>query len=200
MLLAARGTVQLAEGRNKDALSDFTACGAAPAFEHMASPAVLHWRAMAAFAATGCGRPDLAGSLADGERQAAKQYATPAGLGYALYVKAMVAGRGGTLTLLPDAVHLLEVAGARVELATACPELGRAWLAAGDFAKAAVHLSRAAELSRQIGDRRSAVEIGLELRKVTDAPIAESSLPRNTVSPARPMRASATRRSRRGSG
>lgn len=177
LLLAARGTVRLAEGRGQGALSDFLACGNVPAFEHRAFPAVLHWRAMAAFAAVGCGRPDLASSLADDEHRTAKHYGAPAGLGYALYVKAMVADRGDSLALLSDAIQLLEVAGARVELVAVRLEFGRALMAAGEVARAAGQLSRAAELSRQIGDRRTTDEIGLELRKVSDTPAREALSP-----------------------
>ncbi|RSN19318.1 hypothetical protein DMC61_39850 [Amycolatopsis sp. WAC 04169] len=177
LLLAARGTIRLAEGRGQGALSDFLACGNVPAFEHMALPTVLHWRAMAAFAAIGCGRPDLASSLADDEHRTAKHYGTPAGLGYALYVKAMVADRGESLALLSDAVYLLEVAGARVELVAVRLAFGRELMAVGELSRAADQLSLAAELSRQIGDRRTTEKIGLELSRLGETPT------RGTLSP-----------------
>ncbi|OXM53225.1 hypothetical protein CFP71_22155 [Amycolatopsis thailandensis] len=177
LLLAARGTVRLAEGRYQQALNDFVTCGETHAFEHMASQAVLHWRAMAAFAAAGCGRPDLARSLAEGEYEAAKHCGAPAGVGYALYVKAMVAGQGQEVALLGDAVQLLEVAGARVELATVCLEFGRALDAAGDAPRAAGQFSLATELAHEIGNRRLAGEVAVEQRKVDNAP------PRKSLSP-----------------
>ncbi|WP_158634311.1 helix-turn-helix transcriptional regulator [Amycolatopsis sp. WAC 04197] len=177
LLLAARGTVRLAEARHQEALADFLACGETHAFEHMASQAVLHWRALAAFAAAGCGRPDLAHSLAEGEHEAAKHCGAPAGVGYALYVKAMVSGQDQKVALLTDAVQLLDVAGARVELATVCLEFGRALLAGGEPGPAATQLTRAAELAGEIGNRRLIAEIALEQGKVHDAP------PRKSLSP-----------------
>ncbi|UOZ06968.1 helix-turn-helix transcriptional regulator [Amycolatopsis sp. WQ 127309] len=181
LLLAARGTVRLAERRFAEALADFTGCGDAHAADHMPNQAVLHWRAMAAFAAQGAGRPDLARALAEGEHEAAMRCAAPAGVGYALYARGMVAGRPkDALLMLTDAVNLLEVAGARVELATVCLELGRRLVAAGDLELAEPQLERAAELARQIGNKSLVTEIEEELRNAGTAPSRASLTPQET--------------------
>ncbi|MFI7123152.1 helix-turn-helix transcriptional regulator [Amycolatopsis sp. NPDC049868] len=154
LFLAARGTVHLAAGRFRGAIEDFLSCVRLPVTEMMAHSAVMRRRGLAALAAAGAGgRERLVATLAAQEEEAALAWGSPAYVGWALYVRAMVEQPTGTTRLLDDAIDLLDIARSRAGLASACYELGSRLAASGDETAAKEKLERAGRLARQIGNR-----------------------------------------------
>ncbi|QKV74020.1 helix-turn-helix transcriptional regulator [Amycolatopsis sp. Hca4] len=169
LLLAARGAAHLAAGRFPEAARDYVDCLRFPAAELSAHFAVLHRRGLAALAAVAAGNVASATALAAEEHEVALAWGSPAYVGWALYVRAVVDGSTATTALLDDAIDLLEFARSRVVLAAAGWERGRRSLAAGDHAAAKREFDRAGEWARQIGNGSLAAKAQAALEDLAHA-------------------------------
>ncbi|WP_410604733.1 helix-turn-helix transcriptional regulator [Amycolatopsis sp. lyj-90] len=153
LLLATRGAVHLAAGRFSDAFEDLSRCARLPKSEASAHVAVPRCRGLAALAASGAGRDQVAEEAAKAEHDAALAWGAPAYVGWALYVRAMVED-GEATTSLEDAIDLLDVAHSPIALAAACYELGVRLARNGDHLAAKGRLERAGGLARRMGNRK----------------------------------------------
>ncbi|MDQ7810905.1 helix-turn-helix transcriptional regulator [Amycolatopsis sp. A133] len=169
LLLAARGSAHLVAGRFPEAARDYADCLPLPAAELSAHFAVLHRRGLAALAAASAGDAERAAALAAQEHEAALAWGSPAYVGWALYVRAVVDGSEATTALLDDAIDLLELARSRVVLAAAGYERGRRSVAAGDHAAAKREFDRAGEWARQIGNGRLTANVRAALAELAHA-------------------------------
>lgn len=164
LFLAARGSVHLAAGRSHEATEDFLSCIRLPTTEMEVLSAVMRRRGLAALAANADGRRRLASTLVAQEEEAALAWGSPAYVGWALYVRALVQPVEAATSLLDDAIDLLDVARSGAGLASACYELGSRLAASGDEAAAKEKLERASRLARQIGNETLAEKADTGLR------------------------------------
>ncbi|THA26318.1 helix-turn-helix transcriptional regulator [Streptomyces sp. RKND-216] len=148
--LQARGHFYLATDRLQAALDDFRYCGELMTSWGIDAPAFLPWR------------NDLAEvHLRMGDKQTARRYAEEQlaldgsrrgrAHGTALRLLAATSGVRDRLRLLQESVEVLQARGARLQLAQALHDLGRAHQAAGEVGKARMISRRAARLARECG-------------------------------------------------
>ncbi|GAB3733779.1 hypothetical protein GCM10027598_58690 [Amycolatopsis oliviviridis] len=159
LLLAARGTAHLSAGRYREAAADLLRCLELPAADLMGHPAVMRRRVLAALAAKGLGRLRLATTLAEQEEKAALTWGSPAAVGSALYVRAIVDDSERAIGMLTDAIELLEVSRTRVGLAVARYELGTRLAAMGDLIAAKEQFKQARRAALQIGSDKLAEKL-----------------------------------------
>lgn len=170
MLLAARGLVHLVAHRFDKAAQDCLECLRFPVGEFAVHFALRHCRGLAAMAiAQAGGDESAAAELAAQELDAALAWGSPADVGWALYVRAVVDGSPATCDLLSDAIDLLEVANSRVLLAAASYELGARSFGTKDYALVRHEFERAARWARQLGNIPFAVRMETALDKVARA-------------------------------
>jgi DNA-binding CsgD family transcriptional regulator len=130
----ARARLDLAEGRPAAALEAATVAGGLLERHHgIDHPVLLPWRTTAALAARQLGMSERARELADDAITRARAVNVAQAVGSALRVAGVVAGRGGDVELLTEAVGILrstpavpEYARALVDLGTALHHAGRA--------------------------------------------------------------------------
>lgn len=166
MLLSARAAVHVAAGRPQAGLRDYLAADRVFAGQGVTNPAVLPWPTQVALAARAAGDGELAVRLARRDYAAARRWGEPRALGMAMTALAVVeedseavARASGEMAepgadvvaRLDEAVELLELGRARVELAVAHREAGRRLAAQGDLAGARLRLGRARELAGETG-------------------------------------------------
>ncbi|MFJ9746587.1 LuxR C-terminal-related transcriptional regulator [Streptomyces chartreusis] len=147
-VLAARGALHMATGRFQHALDDFIFSGRVLTARGVANPAVVPWRSRAAFAALATRRHDLARALATDELTAARTWGSPRGIGLALHAVAMAARDDTSVTLLEEAVELLDLAHARGELVHALHDLAVLHSERGDSGAARSRLEAATAVAR----------------------------------------------------
>lgn len=148
--LRARGHFYLATDRLPAALEDFRYCAELMTRWGIDAPSFIPWR------------NDLAEvHLRLGDTQAARRYAEEQvalegtrrtrAYGAALRVLAATSPSRERLPLLQESVEVLQACGARIQLARALHDLGRAHQAAGEVGKARMISRRAARLTRECG-------------------------------------------------
>jgi DNA-binding CsgD family transcriptional regulator len=115
------------------------------------NPAFIPWRSQAALALLTLDRRDEALGLADDEVELARQWGAPRALGRAIRVAGLVEGGAAGLTLLRDAVDILEGSLARLEQARALIDLGAATRRANRRSEAREFLRRGLELATVCG-------------------------------------------------
>ncbi|GAA4547977.1 LuxR C-terminal-related transcriptional regulator [Amycolatopsis samaneae] len=169
-LLCARGTLSLAAGDFRTALTEFLRCGRQMLARGMTGPARSAWRRGAARCAHALADRELAAGLAQREHGAALTWGEPRAVGQALAVLAVVAAEGRESELLSEAAELLEVAGAGFEAGETRYELGRRFLEKGEPAFAREQFVRAAEQFRGIGNRDGARRAGEALAGLGEPP------------------------------
>lgn len=162
--LESRARLLTLQGRIPEALEMMLAAGRRFEAHGGQNPAVVAWRSGAATALWRLGRSDEARALATEEVQLAECWGAPRALGRALRVSGLVHGDEKGLSLLREAVDVLESSPARLEYAKALVELGAALRRCGERNEARRHLRRGVELA-QICGTEPLVEHGLaELR------------------------------------
>jgi DNA-binding CsgD family transcriptional regulator len=183
--LMSRGRLRAAQERHAEALQDFLACGERCELLGIVL-ALYHWRSAAANAHASLGHTDEARRLAREEVEIARAFGRPRALGVALRCAGLVeilaeagdglargdieghaAGAAGGesrgLTLLAEAVTVLESSQAPVELARTITDFGAALRRAGQRGEARAQLERALDLAHRCGARRIAGRARSEL-------------------------------------
>lgn len=151
-VLAARGSLALAEGAPAAARVDLEAAG-----RHLAEryridhPAVLPWRSMAALATARLGRAAEAVALAQEELDLARKVGLPGPLGRALRVAALVSGGPDAPVLLEEAIAVLRPSQAALAHAHALVELGTALRRSGRPAASREPLGEGLHLAESFG-------------------------------------------------
>jgi DNA-binding CsgD family transcriptional regulator len=143
-LLLLRGDHALGLERMLDAGRRFEAVGGR-------NPAFMAWRSQAALALLQLGRAEEAAQLAREELELARVWGAPRALGAALRAAGLVAGGKEGLTLLREAVDVLEDSPAKLEQAKARTELGATLRRTNRRAEAREQLRRAVELATICG-------------------------------------------------
>jgi DNA-binding CsgD family transcriptional regulator len=115
------------------------------------NPAFIPWRSQAALALLALDRRDEALGLADDEVELARQWGAPTSLGRAIRVAGLVEGGAAGLTLLRDAVDIIEGSPARLEQARALVDLGAATRRANRRTESREFLRRGLELATVCG-------------------------------------------------
>ena len=142
LLLHARGRAELALGKPDAAARDLKEVAAQQSpFTH--NPAVIPWRSDAAIACALTGDLPTADDFLREETKLAQRFGSPRPIGVALRATALVRGGDEAVTLLRQAVDVLERSPARIELVRALVDLGTLLRARGDRAAAREVLSRA---------------------------------------------------------
>jgi DNA-binding CsgD family transcriptional regulator len=127
------------------------------------NPALIAWRSQAALALFELGERDAAMKLVAEELELARQWGAPRALGRALRAAGVVEGGARGLTLLHDAVNVLEGSPARLEHAKALTELGAALRRSNRRSDAREPLRRAVELATICGAKPLAERAETEL-------------------------------------
>ena len=120
--LTARGRLRIAQGRVEDGVADLLWCGERLEALHVHWPS--DWRAYAAPCLAAEGDAEAAARLAREQLAAARGVGAPRELGISLRCAAAALDEEDRLTLLQEAVTVLEGSGARLELAHALADLG----------------------------------------------------------------------------
>jgi DNA-binding CsgD family transcriptional regulator len=164
--LMARGQLRAAQGRAAVALADFLACGQRCDLLGVAL-AVYPWRSGAALAHAALGDAGEARRLAGEELAICRAFGRPRALGAALRcagaAELLLGNEDGGLTILEEAVAVLEDSQAPVELARGLTDYGAALRRAGRRNEARAPLERGLDLAHHWGARRIASQARSEL-------------------------------------
>ncbi len=120
--LIARGRLRIAQGQVREGVADLLWCGQRLEALNLRWPG--DWKAFAAPALASLGQSHEAASLARELLAAARRVGAPGALGRSLRAAALAIGGEERLTLLQEAVLVLERSAARLELAYALADLG----------------------------------------------------------------------------
>jgi DNA-binding CsgD family transcriptional regulator len=168
LIPAARGRLELAQGRAADALADFQACGAMFSADLWGMPTretgYVHARSGAALALLRLGQRPRARQLAEAELADVRVFGAPRALGIAL--RAAGLARGGTegLELLEESVAVLGSSPALLERAHSLAEFGAALRRSGERTAAREPLARGLDLAVRCGARPLAARMREELK------------------------------------
>jgi DNA-binding CsgD family transcriptional regulator len=121
-LIGARARLRAAQSRTREAIDDLLALGGRMQ-GRIVTPALVPWRSQAALALRG-DDPDQALRLGREEFELARALGAPRALGVALSAAALTGREDERLSLLREAVAVLEDSPARLEHARALVELG----------------------------------------------------------------------------
>ncbi|WP_410604778.1 helix-turn-helix transcriptional regulator [Amycolatopsis sp. lyj-90] len=152
-ILAARGVLREAAGRQQSAYEDFTAAGRVLVEWGVTNPAVIGWRSQAALCAAATERRSLARSLADDELLQARRWGTSHAIGSSLRAAALVSEDGRDIEMLTAAIGHLRRARARGTLLRTSYELGLKSALAGRVEESRAALEEARETARYLGSR-----------------------------------------------
>ena len=160
--LFSRGRLRAAQGRNEEALADFLESG--QRCDRLGiTLAIWPWRSEAAIAHALLGHAQEARRLARAEVAVARRFGRPRALGVALRGQGLAEGGTRGLTLLSEAVTVLERSQSPVELARALTDYGAALRRAGQRGQARAQLERGLDLAHHCGARRIAGQARAEL-------------------------------------
>jgi DNA-binding CsgD family transcriptional regulator len=151
MVLDARGRLRCAQGRWREGLTDLLAVGERLSAWETTNPAASPWRSSAAVAHAALGELDAARRLSEEEVALARAFGAPRALGIALRAQGVVAGGKRGLSLLQDAVSVLESSAARLEYARALVDLGGALRRDNRRVQARAPLSEGARIAGRCG-------------------------------------------------
>jgi len=157
--MLTRGRLRLAQGRADEAVDELRECGRLALELGVANPAVLPWRSLLAQA---LGRTPEARRLAAEELRLAHRFGAPRAIGVALRAAAVTAGGTYEVSLLREAVALLE--GAPLEAARTNAALGVALRRSGSSHAAREPLRQAVDVAHRCGARALEDEALAELR------------------------------------
>ena len=150
-LVDAGGRLSLARLRMEQALSDFLAIGEILEALGICNPAVVPWRSRAAFALHALGRPEEAQAQARSEVEVARRWGAPSSLGASLCALGLVTEGAPGISLLQEAVEVLEHSEGRLEYARALAGLGAALRRANKRSAARPVLRDAIEVAHACG-------------------------------------------------
>jgi len=150
-LLAAKARLARAQGRYREGLAAARAAGRHFGAFHFGNPAFCGWRSEAALCLHALGNTEEATWQADEDLRLARRWGAPRALGRALRVAGLVRGLPDGLSMLVQAVEVLEKTPARLEHATALVDLGAGLRRAGRRADAKDHLGRGIDLAIRCG-------------------------------------------------
>jgi DNA-binding CsgD family transcriptional regulator len=160
----ARGSLALAGGDHRSAVTEFTAAGAALVAGDLARPGVVPWRPGAATAHAGLGEMEAARRLLADELRDAERIGAAVPRAIALRVAAsMNPDRRAAAEQLRDSVGALEHGPAKLELARSLGALGGSMRRAGERREAREPLRRALDLSHRCGAWALHREVAAEL-------------------------------------
>ncbi|MBB1259571.1 AAA family ATPase [Streptomyces alkaliterrae] len=179
-LLLARGRLNLAAGRAREALADFLAVGERECAgsngpttrRHAGGPS--SWRADAALAHLACDDARAAAALVTVEVEQASRASEAVRHGVALRARGLVFGGACGLASLRQACELLATTPARLEEARAWADLGSAERLLGDHEAAGAALRRATTLAESCGATPLADRCLAELRAAGHRPRART--------------------------
>jgi DNA-binding CsgD family transcriptional regulator len=159
----SRARLRILQGRTRDGLAELLELGRR--FEAIGgrNPAVYSWRSQAALALLELGEVGEARRLASEEVELAQQWGAPRALGRALRTAGLVVGGEAGLTLLREAVEVLDDSPAALERARSLTELGAALRRANRRADARDPLRRGLELAYSCGAKLLAERAHTEL-------------------------------------
>jgi len=160
----ARGRLRLAQGRVTEGLEDILAVGALLTRSLVTSPGALPWRSEAALVHLALGDQEAAERLAEEELQLARAFGAPRALGVALRAAGVVAGGDRGASLLREAIHAFERAGARLERTRALADLGAMLRRRNRRTEARELLRDALDVAHRAGARPLAEYAETELR------------------------------------
>ncbi|MDA0171814.1 AAA family ATPase [Solirubrobacter taibaiensis] len=129
--LHARGWLRAALGDLEGGLAELLACGARELEMGVGSPQIIAWRSSAAEVCLRLGRLEQARELAGAEVALARAIGMPRAIGVALRAAALAETGKRRLSLLHEAVAVLETSRGALELARARIDLGAALLRSG---------------------------------------------------------------------
>jgi class 3 adenylate cyclase/DNA-binding CsgD family transcriptional regulator len=168
----ARARLRLVEGAYEQAFHDVVDRGRAWEGSEARNPALFAWRSQAALALLGLGRRDEARRYAAEELALSRRWGAPRSLGRSLIAAGLAEGGADAITLLREAVAVLEPSQARLE-----------------HAKALVELGAALRRGNRRSDSREPLRRGLELATLCGAsPLAERAETELLATGARPRR------------
>lgn len=170
VFLLARGRLRLALGDSASALAAFLECGNHLDSAGLVNPGVVAWQSQAALAYSALGQRNTAIEMATAELARSRRWGTARCVGVSLRCLGVVTGGEPGLALLGQAVAELDRSPARLELARALADEGRAWLHHGDTERAVRSLGRALDLAQRCGARALAADARHTLRQAGAAP------------------------------
>lgn len=171
LLLEARAALRLAEGRPEEALADSVESNRlAREVFGVRNARLFRASTQVPFAAAACGEVELARERAAETLALAREAESPRALGEALRAAAAAAEPKDRLSLLAEAVAVLETSPARLPRARAMLELGAAERSAGERERAQETLRTALELADEIGAPRLVADAREELRALGRRP------------------------------
>ncbi|WP_198680723.1 BTAD domain-containing putative transcriptional regulator [Lentzea terrae] len=168
--LLARGRLRLALGDSASALAAFLECGNHLDSAGLVNPSVVAWQSQAALAYAALGQRNAAIEMATAELARSRRWGTARCVGVSLRCLGVVTGGEPGLALLGQAVAELDRSPARLELARALTDEGRAWLHHGDTERAVRSLGRALDLAQRCGARALVADTLHALRQAGAAP------------------------------
>jgi DNA-binding CsgD family transcriptional regulator len=184
--LYMRGRCEVAGGRFRDGLALFLDAGQLLAAHGVTNPAAVGWRGRAVLTYARLGLGTQARKLAEEEIALARNWGEPVTIGCALAAASAVHPPAARLTLLREAVTMLDGTGARLEQARVQVRLGGALHGSGADQEARVMLHRGLDLASSCGATQLAA-------KAKDLLMAAGARPREE-SGFRPSRLSAGER------
>lgn len=159
----SRGRLRILQGRTREGLAELLELGRRYEALGGRNPAMHAWRSEAALAALELGERDDARRLAAEEVALARQWGAPRALGKALRAAGLVDGGEAGLSLLHEAVEVLEDSPAVLERARALTELGAALRRANRRRQARDPLRHGLELAHSCGAKPLAERAHTEL-------------------------------------
>ena len=125
-IFMARGRLRRHQNRAREALADLLYCGQTLVGAGYTNPGFATWRAEAALAHLALGEPSTAADLATEDLELARRFEAPRPIGIALRVAGLATGGRSGLTLLEEAMAVLERSTAEHDRAHALVDYGAA--------------------------------------------------------------------------
>ena len=148
-LIGARARLRAAQGQAREAIDDLLALGSRME-GRIVTPGFLSWRSQAALALRG-DDPDEAARLGREELEFARLFGAPRALGVAFRAAGLAGAEDARLSLLREAVAVLEDSPARLEHARALVELGAELRRQGKRSEARGALERGMDTAHACG-------------------------------------------------
>jgi DNA-binding CsgD family transcriptional regulator/tetratricopeptide (TPR) repeat protein len=160
----ARGQLRIAQGRVAEGLEEMLGVGALLTRSLVTSPGALPWRSQAALIHLALGDGEAAERLAKEEVELARSFGAPRALGVALRGAGVVAGGDRGVSLLREAIDVLERGEPGLEKARALADLGAMFRRRNRRTEARELLREALDAAHRAGARRLAEYAETELR------------------------------------
>jgi DNA-binding SARP family transcriptional activator/DNA-binding CsgD family transcriptional regulator len=169
-LMLSRGCLLLQQGHVPQGLDLILECGRRLEAHGWHNPAFLGWRSQAIPALQLLGRYRDAEALTAEDLRLARAWAAPRALGRALRVAGQLAGGARGLSLLEEAVGVLDTSPAQLERAKALYALGSVLRRRGENPAACAHLAPALDIADRCGATPLVRQIRREMRAAGGRP------------------------------